>query len=139
MPSRHNIAPTQDVAVTRLDREGQREFVMLRWGLIAYWAKDVKVGLSSINAMAEAPATKPAFREAFAQRHCLVLGDGFYEWIAAGPKQKQRSLPRMLDQQPFAFAGLWERWKDRWRGEVIGSCTIITVLPNDVCAPKICR
>ena len=135
MQPRYNIAPTQDVAVVRLDAQGQREFVMLRWGLIPYWAKDMKIAFSTINAMAETLTTKPAFREAFAQRRCLVLADGFYEWIATGAKQKQPYLIRMLDQQPFAFAGLWERWKDRERGEVIESCTIITVPPNDVCAP----
>jgi len=135
MPPRYNIAPTQDAAAVRLDRDGQREFVMLRWGLIPYWAKDIKIGFSSINAMAETLATKPAFREAFAQRRCLVLADGFYEWIANGPKQKQPYLIRMLDQQPFALAGLWERWKDRERGDIIESCAIITVPPNDVCAP----
>jgi putative SOS response-associated peptidase YedK len=136
MPARYNIAPTQDVAVVRLNPETKRrEFVMLRWGLIPYWAKDIKIAFSTINAMAETLATKPAFREAFVQRRCLVLADGFYEWIATGAKQKQPYLIRMLDQQPFAFAGLWERWKDGERGDVIESCTIVTVPPNDVCAP----
>lgn len=135
MPARYNIAPTQDVAAVRLDQAGRRELVMLRWGLVPYWAKDVKIAFSTINAMAETLATKPAFREALAQRRCLILADGFYEWIATDAKQKQPYLIRMLDQTPFAFAGLWERWKDRERGEVIESCTIITVPPNEVCAP----
>jgi putative SOS response-associated peptidase YedK len=135
MPPRYNIAPTQEVAVVRLDRDKQREFAMLRWGLIPFWAKDIKIAFSSINAMAETVATKPTFREAFAQRRCLVLADGFYEWTTVAPKQKQPYLIRMLDEQPFAFAGLWERWKDRDKGEIIESCTIVTVPPNDICAP----
>jgi len=61
---------------------------------------------------------------------CLVLADGFYEWIATGAKQKQPYLIRLLDQQPFSFAGLWERWKDRERDDVIESCTIVTVPPK---------
>jgi putative SOS response-associated peptidase YedK len=75
MPARYNIAPTQDVAVMRLDAQGQRQFAMLRWGLIPYWAKGLKIAFSTINAMAETLATKPAFREAFVQRRCLVLAD----------------------------------------------------------------
>jgi hypothetical protein len=70
---------------------------MLRWGLIPYWAKDVKIAFSTINAMAETMATKPAFREAFVQRRCIVLADGFYEWIATGAKQKQPYLIRMME------------------------------------------
>jgi putative SOS response-associated peptidase YedK len=68
MPARYNTAPTQDVAVVRLNAEKQREFVMLRWGLIPYWSKDGKGGFSTINAMAETVDTKPAFREPFQRR-----------------------------------------------------------------------
>ena len=136
MPARYNIAPTQDVAVVLLNHETrERELGMMRWGLIPYWAKDMKIAFSTINAMSETLATKPAFREAFKYRRCLVIADGFYEWQPTGAKMKQPYLIRMLDQQPFAFAGLWERWKDRERGEVVESCTIVTVPPNDVCAP----
>jgi putative SOS response-associated peptidase YedK len=136
MPARYNIAPTQDVAAVRLNPETkQREFVMLRWGLIPYWAKDIKIGFSSINAMCESIAEKLAFKEAFQQRRCLVLADGFFEWVETAPKVKQPYLIRMVDQQPFAFAGLWERWRDRGSGEIIESCTIITCPPNAVCEP----
>ncbi len=101
MPARYNIAPTQEVAVVRLNAEKQREFVMLRWGLIPYWAKDMKIAFSTINAMAETLATKPAFREAFARRRCLVLADGFYEWMPTGAKQKQPYLIRMAGEHPL--------------------------------------
>ena len=119
MPARYNIAPTQDVGAMRLNAAGEREFVMLRWGLIPYWAKDIKVGFSTINAMCESVAEKPTVKEAFAKRRCLVLADGFYEWQPTGTKTKQPYLIRTLDQQPFAFAGLWERWHDKARGETI--------------------
>ena len=136
MPARYNIAPSQEVLAIRLNREmKQREAVMLRWGLIPYWAKDIKIGFSTINAKCETVADKPAFREAFAKRRCLVLADGFYEWQPTGAKTKQPYLIRMLDQQPFAFAGLWERWHDKANGETIESCSIITCPPNEVCAP----
>lgn len=136
MPARYNIAPTQDVPVVLLNRDTkERELVMLRWGLIPYWAKDIKIGYSTINAMCETVQSKPAFKEAFAKRRCLVLADGFYEWTPTETKTKQPWLIRMLDQQPFAFAGLWERWHDKTKNEVIESCTIITCPPNEVCAP----
>ena len=71
-----NIAPTEDAPVVRL-RDGERELVQLRWGLVPYWSKDAKIAYSTINAAAETVATKPAFREAFKRRHCLT--DGIYE------------------------------------------------------------
>ena len=136
MPARYNIAPTQDVPVVRLNAETkERELVFVRWGLIPYWAKDIKIGFSTINAMCESVAEKAAFKEAFARRRCLVLADGFYEWVETAPKQKQPYLIRFLDQQPFAFAGLWERWRDKARGDTIESCTIITCPSNALCAP----
>jgi putative SOS response-associated peptidase YedK len=135
MPARYKIAPTQEVAVVRLNAEKQREFVMLRWGLIPYWSKDAKGGFTTINAMSETVDTKPAFREPFKKRRCLILADGFYEWMPTGEKSKQPFLIRMQDQAAFAFAGLWDRWKDKGTGNVIESCTIITVPPNPVCVP----
>src|SRR5262245_38827070 len=77
---RFNLAPTEDAPVVRLNRQAERELVALRWGLIPCWAKDAKIGFSTINARAETVATKPVFREAFQRRHCLVVTDGFYEW-----------------------------------------------------------
>jgi putative SOS response-associated peptidase YedK len=78
---RYNIAPSQQVLAARVDAEsGDREAVMLKWGLIPVWAKDAKIGNSLANARADTIATKPAFRSAFKQRRCLVIADGFYEW-----------------------------------------------------------
>ncbi len=135
MPARYNIAPTQEVAAVRLNAEKQREFVMLRWGLIPYWSKDAKGGFATINAMSETVDSKPAVREPFRRRRCLILADGFYEWTPTGKKAKQPFLIRLQDQTAFAFAGLWDRWRDNKASDtVIESCTIVTVPPNDLCA-----
>ncbi len=80
---RFNIAPSQQVATVRL-QNGLRELTIMRWGLIPSWAKDIKIGFSSINARADTVATKPAFRSAYKRRRCLVLGDGYYEWKTEG-------------------------------------------------------
>ena len=108
---------------------------MLHWGLIPSWAKDPKMGAKLINARAETVAEKPAFRTAFRQRRCLVLADGFYEWqTQENKKQKQPYYIRLNDWQPFAFAGLWERWQDA-EGEVIESCTLLTTEANELMCP----
>ena len=131
---RYNIAPTQPAPVVRITTEDTgRQFHMLRWGLIPFWADDVSIGARMINARAETVTTKPAFRAAFRQRRCLVVADGFYEW----QKQERRKQPyyiRLLDGKPFAFAGLWDHWEGTNSGP-IDSCTIITTEPNELTAP----
>jgi putative SOS response-associated peptidase YedK len=89
---------------------GQREITMMQWGLVPRWAKDPKIGSQMINARAETAAEKPAFRDAFRHRRCLVVADEFYEWKKTGGKTKQPYYFRMKDGRPFGFAGLWERW-----------------------------
>jgi len=132
----YNVAPSQDVVAVRFNPEtGQRTLDALRWGLVPYWAKDIKIGYSLINAKAETVAEKSAFREAFKSRRCLIAADGFYEWKKPDAKTKQPYAITMRDRSLFGFAGLWERWKDRVSGEVVRSCTIITTEPNEVCAP----
>jgi putative SOS response-associated peptidase YedK len=130
---RYNIAPTQLVAVVRLD-DGQRVIKPLRWGLIPSWAKDARIGNSLINARAETIAEKPAFRSAFKKRRCLIPTTGFYEWATTGTKKKQPLHIRLIDGRPFALAGLWERWTDA-EGAVVESCTIITTTANDLMRP----
>lgn len=99
----------------------------LRWGLVPSWANDVKISASMINARSESVAEKPSFRTAFKKRRCLILADGFYELRTEG-KVKQPFFIHRKDDQPFAFAGLWERWS---KGEPpIESGTIITTEPN---------
>lgn len=109
----------------RASEEGKREFVMLHWGLVPRWAKERAIGNRMINARAETVTEKPAYRDAFKRRRCLVLTDGWYEWQAA-PSGKQPWFIRRNDAQPFAFAGLWERWKDPKDGASLESCTIVT-------------
>ena len=128
---RYNIAPTQ--AVLTVTNDGQRRGEVMRWGLVPFWAKDLKVGARVINAVGETVATKPAFRAAFKKRRCLVLADGFYEW----KKDGKRRLPSYIYAKsggPLAFAGLWETWKSP-EGPVVRSCTIITTSANSLIEP----
>ena len=122
---RYNVAPTQDVPTVRAGEEGARAFALLHWGLVPKWAKEKAIGNRMINARAETLAEKPSFRDAFRKRRCLVLADGWYEWQVA-PGGKQPWFIRMKDARPFAFAGLWERWRDPASGMPLESCTIVT-------------
>jgi len=125
---RYNIAPSQSVAAIRSDEEGLRRLDMLRWGLVPHWAKDLSIGNRLINARAETVAEKPAFRQAFSRRRCLVLASGFYEWgqTPAGKSPFFMSSPR---GECLAFAGLWEHW--RGAGDLpLESCVIITTAAN---------
>lgn len=122
---RYNIAPMQQVAAVRTAAGGERSLVLLRWGLLPHWAQDGRLATRMINARAETVATKPAFRDAFRRRRCLVLADGWYEWqVVAGGRQPWFIHRR--DGAPFGMAGLWERWQSAEEGEVMESCTIVT-------------
>jgi putative SOS response-associated peptidase YedK len=133
---RYNVAPTDVVPVIRFNpKTGERSLDLLRWGLIPSWAKDEKIGYSTINARAEGIETKPAFREAIAKRRCLVPADGFYEWKKLGPKEKQPYHIRLKGGGIFAFAGLWEGWKPLGRDEWLRTFTIATTTANELCAP----
>jgi putative SOS response-associated peptidase YedK len=122
---RYNVAPTQDVPAVRAGEEGLRELAMLHWGLVPRWAKERAIGNKMINAREETVAEKPAYRDAFKKRRCLVLTDGWYEWQVV-PNGKQPWFIRRRDALPFAFAGLWERWQDPAAGSLLESCTIVT-------------
>lgn len=131
---RYNIAPTQPVAAIRIHPDTtKRKCVMLRWGLIPSWAKDLRIGNQCINAKSETVAEKPAFRPSFVKRRCLVIADGFYEWQQLAT-HKQPMWIGLRDRQPFAFAGLWARWEPP-EATSVESCTIITTEPNDLLAP----
>lgn len=123
--ARYNIAPTEPIPVVRTGRDGVRELVMLRWGLVPYWAKDPSIGNRMINARAETLADKPVYRSAYEKRRCLVLADGFYEWR----KEANGKTPwyiSLASGEPLAFAGLWEAWTDRNSGELLETATIVT-------------
>jgi len=130
LEARYNIAPSQPVLAVRLEPEsGEREGALLKWGLIPSWAKEPGIGNSLANARAETVAEKPAFRSAFKKRRCLVAADGFYEW-GKGDGGKIPYYFQLKDGNPFAFAGLWERWE---KGEApVESCTLITTEANGV-------
>jgi putative SOS response-associated peptidase YedK len=94
------------------DDAAQRQLRIVRWGLVPFWAKDVKIGSRMINARAETVAEKPAFRRAFAQRRCLLPADGYYEWQQQGGGPKQPIYITPADGHELAFAGLYELWRD---------------------------
>jgi putative SOS response-associated peptidase YedK len=126
---RYNIAPTQDIAAVRNADDGGREFVMLRWGLIPFWAKDASIGNRMINARAETVAEKPAYRAAYRRRRCIVLADGFYEWRREGTAKTPYFIS-LASGEPFALAGLWENWKDKQSDRELQTATLITTAAN---------
>jgi putative SOS response-associated peptidase YedK len=133
-PQHYNAAPGQDLPVIRLHREtGERVLAMLRWGLIPYWSKDPKIAWKCINARGETVKTMSAFRSAYQSRRCLVPADAFFEWKANG-KTKQPYAIALRNREPFAFAGLWESWKDPKMDEWLRTFTILTTTPNELVA-----
>jgi putative SOS response-associated peptidase YedK len=121
---RYNIAPSQSI-LTVVQNDNDRVGKQMRWGLIPFWAKDIKIGYKMINARAETIDEKPAYKHPFQKQRCLILADGFYEWKKQG-KEKQPYRFKLKNGEPFAFAGLWDRW------ETLYSCTIITTKPNNL-------
>jgi putative SOS response-associated peptidase YedK len=128
---RYNIAPTQPVPVIRQHpKEPCRTLSPMKWGLIPHWAKDPSVATGTINAKSETAATEPAFRDPLKFRRCLIPADGFFEWkrTATG---KQPFCFEINDGQLFAFAGLWDGWKQP-NGDWLRTCSILTTIPNAV-------
>jgi putative SOS response-associated peptidase YedK len=163
-PWDYNVAPTTFQPVIRLavdsardigdggQRESARELTLMRWGLVPYFATDLKrFGHSTINARAESLTTSSIFRTPFERRRCLVPADGFYEWkvlptptlfgLDPTPKsakkrdaaEKQPYAFTLASGEPFAFAGLWDRWEDP-AGGMLESFSIITTTPNELTA-----
>ncbi|SHJ37450.1 Putative SOS response-associated peptidase YedK [Hymenobacter daecheongensis DSM 21074] len=132
MPPNYNAAPSQQLPIITNAEPGRIQLV--RWGLLPGWVRDVKTAPKPINARAETLTEKPSFRQLLQRRRCLVLADSFYEWQQTagpkGPKTPHRILLR--NEQPFAFAGLWDEWADRETGEVLPTFTIITTEPNEL-------
>jgi putative SOS response-associated peptidase YedK len=132
----YNVAPTTFQPVIRADKEtGERELVTMRWGMVPYFAKSLADfnGFSTINAKAETLTTKPMWRGPFQQRRCLVPADAFYEWATLDAKTKQPYAFTMRSGEPFAFAGLWDAWKEP-DGGLLQSFAIITTDPNELAA-----
>lgn len=128
---RYNIAPSQQVFAVIHDG-AKRRGGFLRWGLIPTWAKDKKIGYKMINARGESINEKPSFKRLLYRQRCLILSDGFYEWMKT-ENGKQPYFIQLASGEPFAFAGLWDRWQQG--DEVIHSCTVITTTPNALMKP----
>ena len=126
---RYNVAPTQNVPAL-IVRNARRAVVDLHWGLVPAWAKDRSIGPRLINARAESVDQKPSFKNAFRNRRCLILADGFYEWQKRG-REKQPMFVRVDGGKPFALAGLYEIWRPG-SGDELASCTIITTQSNEL-------
>ena len=124
--ARYNVAPTQMVPVIRQRGDGTRQLVLMRWGLIPSWAKEV--GEGPINARAETVNEKPSFRHSFRQRRCILPATGFYEWQKVD-KHKIPHFVRLKNQMPMPFAGIWDSWRAP-DGQVVESCAILTTAAN---------
>src|SRR3954471_14212497 len=122
-PARYNVAPTKPVPIVRM-ADGERQFALVRWGLIPAWVKDPNDFSLLINARGESVNVKPAFKNAMKRRRCLLPADGFYEWKPAG-NAKRPYLARPAAGGPIAFAGLWETWIGP-NGEEMETAAIIT-------------
>ena len=125
-PARYNIAPTQPIAIVRIEN-GKRRFALVRWGLLPSWVKDPKAFALLINARGESVLDKPAFKNAMRYRRCLIPADGFYEWKRDGAR-KQPYYAHSASG-PVAFAGLWESWTGP-NGEELETAAIVTTRAN---------
>lgn len=139
-PPRYNAAPSDLLLTVRHNpKTGERALDPILWGLVPHWAKDAKVGASLTNARAETIAEKPAFRDAFARRRCLVPVDGFYEWHRPDQGAKQpyafaAPVNETGERPPLVLAGLWEAWRDPG-GAFLRTITLVTTSANEVMAP----
>ncbi|GED59194.1 putative SOS response-associated peptidase YoqW [Brevibacillus formosus] len=127
----YNVAPGQKIPAI-IENKEERRIGQLKWGLVPFWSKDEKIGYKMINAKSETIQEKPAFRNLFTRKRCIIPADGFYEWKKVG-KDKQPMRIMMKTGEPFAFAGLYDTWTSP-EGEKLHSCTIITTKPNEVVA-----
>lgn len=126
-----NVAPSAVMPVVRAAGSGF-EVAMMKWGLVPNWSREPRPGFSTFNARVETASEKPAFRDSWLGRRCLVPASGFYEWREEGGK-KAPWLIAPSDGEGFAFAGLWDRWG---AGEkAFDSYTILVGRPNELVAP----
>ncbi|MGC6589118.1 SOS response-associated peptidase [Paenibacillus sp. Dod16] len=130
--ARYNIAPSQTIAAIN-GSSGKRVLEGYRWGLVPFWAKDIKIGYKMINARAETIQSKPAFRHLITRNRLIILSDGFFEWKREGKDKKQPYRFQIKSKGVYGFAGLYDEWKHP-DGEILRSCTIITTKPNDLVA-----
>lgn len=127
----YNAAPQSFQPVIRLNPDtGEREIAIMKWGLVPYWSKTIKLKYNTINADADKLTTSGVWREPFKRRRCLVPADWFYEWPVINGEKQARAFS-LSDDSPFAFAGIWDRWKEKQTGEALESFAIVTVDPNE--------
>ncbi len=132
LPPNHNVAPGCNVPVIVSDATtGEQSVELMKWGLVPHWAKEEKIGYKMINARSETIQEKPAFRESFKKRRCVVMVDGFYEWE---PTTKQPHYYSPTASDHFNFAGIWSSWK-KPDGTDLHSFSIITTQANETLAP----
>lgn len=130
---KYNVAPGQLVPAVIRDAKGRNRLGELKWGFVPTWADDPKVGFTMINARAETVASKPAYREAFQKKRCILPADGFYEW-KKNDHGKQAMRIRLKSHSVFSLAGLYETWTAP-NGEKRNTCTVLTTRPNEIVAP----
>ena len=123
------MAPHQ-ARIRQHPKEPMREISLVRWGLIPSWSKDSSSAAKMINARTETAATLPAFKDAMKSRRCLIPADGFCEWKKTG-KTKQPHCFEINGGELFAFAGIWDRWKNP-SGQWVQSCSILTTTANSL-------
>jgi putative SOS response-associated peptidase YedK len=142
LPPDYNVAPTKPVYAVLERPEGPRQLRVVTWGLVPFWAKDPSIGNRMINARVETLSEKPAYRQAFAKRRCILPADGYYEWYttqqrgSSGKPVKQPFFIRPTDGGSLAMAGLYEIWRDPDKAEDDPSryrwtCTVITTRAED--------
>lgn len=129
---RYNIAPTQPCPVINASHD-MRLLSLMRWGLIPHWSKDKKMAFELVNARSETAKSKPSYRDSMRNRRCLIPADGFFEW-KKGASGKVPYRATLQNEEPFAFAGLWDCWKDE-AGQQILSFTILTTESNPLIQP----
>lgn len=128
---RYNVAPTQMCLVRPMEDPGH--YRQMRWGLIPFWAKDIKIGYKMINARLETVLEKSAFRQPVRKRRVLVWADGFYEWKKTDTGKQPHRIT-LKDGRPFCFAGIADRWRSP-EGDEVHSFTVLTLPPNELMAP----
>jgi putative SOS response-associated peptidase YedK len=127
-PPREHVAPLQPIGIVRQDNS-QRRFVLVRWGLIPSWVKEIQPGRPLTNARLESILEKPSFRHSIRRRRCLIPADGFYEWKGDVPGKKTPYLIHRPNDELFAFAGIWDHWLGA-DGSELETAAIITMEPN---------
>jgi putative SOS response-associated peptidase YedK len=131
---RYNVAPGQFVPVVRTDSGGGRALQLQRFGLIPSWSKDGPPKFATFNARGEDIEQKATYKRPFLRQRCLVPADGFYEWRTEG-KLKIPQYFRRQDGDLFAFAAVFDVWREPSSGDPIGSFSLVTTEPNDLIRP----